>query len=67
MVWVSSHAKNELGKATFKKIEWYPPGRRRKRRPRNSWILEVTIGMRDKRIYKNKWIDMEVWKRKVKF
>ena len=28
-------------------LEWYPPGRRRKGRPRNSWIQDLT-GMREK-------------------
>ena len=31
-------------------LEWYPPGRRRRRRSRNSWIQEVTIEMREKGI-----------------
>ena len=28
-------------------LEWYPPGRRRKGRPRNSWMQEVTTRMRE--------------------
>ena len=28
-------------------LEWCPPGRRRKGRPRNSWMQEVTSGMRE--------------------
>ena len=27
-------------------LEWCPPGRRRKGRPRDSWMQEVTTGMR---------------------
>ena len=29
-----------------KKLEWCPSGRRRKRIPQNSWMQEVTTGMR---------------------
>ena len=29
-------------------LVWYPPGRRRRGRPRNSWIQEVTTGMRER-------------------
>ena len=39
-------------------LEWCPPGRRRKGRP-NSWIQEVTIGMREKGINRMGWIDRE--------
>ena len=31
-------------------LEWCPPGRRRKGRPRNSWMQEVTTGMRERGI-----------------
>ena len=31
----------------LKNLEWYPSGRRWKGRPRNSWIQEVTIGMKE--------------------
>ena len=45
-----------------------PPGRRRRRkdRPRNSWMQEVTTGMREKGINNVEWIDREEWKRKIK-
>ena len=32
-----------------KTLEWCPPGRRRKGSSRNSWMQEVTKGMREKR------------------
>ena len=28
-------------------LKWCPPGRRRRGRPRNSWMQEVTTGMRE--------------------
>ena len=31
-------------------LEWCPPGRRRKGRPRNTWMQEITTGMREGRI-----------------
>ena len=31
-------------------LEWCPPGRRRKGRPRNSWIQEDTTGIRERGI-----------------
>ena len=48
-----------------KNLEWCSP-RRKKGRPRNSWIQEVTAGMREKRIYRVEWIDREEWRRKIK-
>ena len=35
-----------------KSLEWCPPGRSRKGRPRNSWMQEVTTGMREEGIKK---------------
>jgi hypothetical protein len=50
-----------------------PPGRIRRRRrrrrketPQNSWIQEVTIGMRKKGINNMEWIDREKRRRKIK-
>ena len=31
-------------------LEWYPPGRRTKGRLRNTWMREVTTGMRERGI-----------------
>ena len=42
-------------------LEMCPPGRRRKGRPRISWVWEIT-GMREKGI-NMEWIDREEWKR----
>ena len=49
-------------------LEFFPPGRkrRRKRRPRNSWIQEVITGIREKGINNMKWFDREEWRRKIK-
>ena len=44
-------------------LEWCPPGKRRKGRPRNSWMLEVTTGKWKKGINNIEWIDMEEWRR----
>ena len=40
-------------------LEWCPPGRRRKGRPRNSWMQEVTTGMREWGICDWEWVDRE--------
>ena len=40
-------------------LEWCPPGRRRKERPRNSWMQEVTTGMRERGTDDLKWVDRE--------
>ena len=44
-----------MKKYYLKILEWCPPGRRRriKGRPRNSWMQEGTIGMREKGINKH--------------
>ena len=47
-------------------LEWCPPGRKRKGRPRNSWVQEVTKGMGEKGINNMEWVDWEVWRRKMK-
>ena len=39
-----------------KNLEWLPPGTRRKGRSRNSWMQEVTTGMREKGINDMEWI-----------
>ena len=49
-----------------KMLEWCPPVRRRKGRPRNSWMQEVIIGMIEKGNNSMQWIDREEWGRKIK-
>ena len=46
-------------------LEWCPPGRRRKGRPRNLLMQQVTIGRREKGINNMEWIDREEWRRKA--
>ena len=38
-------------------LEWCPPGRRRKGRPRNSWMQEVTTGMGEWGIGYLEWVE----------
>ena len=45
-------------------LEWWPPGRQRKGRPRSSWMQEVTTGMRERRIGDLEWVDKEGWRKK---
>ena len=45
-------------------LEWFPPGRRRKEKPRNSWDQEVTTGMRERGICDWEWVDREGWGKK---
>jgi len=45
-------------------LEWCPPGRRRKGRPQNVWILEVTTGMRERGIDGLEWVDKEGWRKR---
>ena len=47
-----------------KMLGWCPPGRKRKGRPRNSWMEEVTTGIKEKGIRSMEWIDMEEWSKK---
>ena len=47
-------------------LEWCPLGRRRKGRPRNSWIQEVTSGMAEKGINYIEWNDIQELRRKIK-
>ena len=47
-------------------LEWCPPGRRRKGRPRNSWMQEVTTGIKGKGIANIELINREEWRRKMK-
>ena len=49
-----------------KKLEWCPPGRPRNGKPRNSWMQEVTTGMREKGIVDLEWVDREGWRKKKK-
>ena len=59
-----SRTKNELRKATSKNFGMVPTGRKRKLRPRNSWMQEVITGMTEKIINYMEWI--EEWRRKIK-
>ena len=45
-------------------LELYSPGRRKKIH-QNSWMQEVTTGMREKEIYKMEWMGEE-WRGKIK-
>ena len=48
-------------------FEIYPSGIRiRKGVPRNSWMQEVTTGMRGKGILNMEWVNREEWRRKIK-
>ena len=46
-------------------LEWCPPGRQRKEKPRNSWMQEVTTGMRERGICDLEWVDREGWRKKI--
>ena len=46
-------------------LEWWPPGRRRKGRPRNSWMQEVTTGTRERGISDLERVDREGWRKKI--
>ena len=46
-------------------LEWCPAERRRNGKPRNSWIQEVTEGMRVRGIGGLEWVDREGWKKKI--
>ena len=46
-------------------LVWWPPGRRRKGRPRNSWMREVKTGMRERGIGDLEWVDREGWRMKI--
>ena len=48
-------------------LDWCPPERRRKGRPRNLWIQEVTTGMREKGIGDLECVDREGWGKKINF
>ena len=50
------------GRLPRKIFEWCPPGRRRKGRPQNSWMLEITTGMGQKEINNMEWVDREEWR-----
>ena len=64
MVW--PRAKMDEERLPPKILEWCPPGRKRKGRPRNWWMQEVTTGMREKGISNMEWVDREKWRRKMK-
>ena len=47
-----------------KMLRWCPHGK--KRRPRNSWMQEITTGVRRKGINSMEWIEGKEWRRKNK-
>ena len=46
-------------------LEWCPPGRRRKGRPRKLWMQEVPTGVREGGIGYLEWVDREGWRKKI--
>ena len=46
-------------------LEWCPPGRRRKGRLGNSWMQEVTTGMRERGIGDLEWVGREGWRKEI--
>ena len=46
-------------------LECCPPGRRRKGRPRNLWMQEVTAEMRERGIGNLEWVDREGCRKKI--
>ena len=46
-------------------LELCPLGRRKKGRPRISWMQEVTTGMRERGIGDMEWIDRKGWRKKI--
>ena len=46
-------------------LEWCPPGKRRKGRPGNSWMEEVTTGMRERGIADLEWVAREGWRKNL--
>ena len=49
-----------------KNFEWYPRGRRRKGRPRISWMQYKRDERERERIKNLEWVDRERWRRKRK-
>ena len=61
------HVKRMSEERLIRKIlEGFPLGKRRKGRPRNSWMQELITRMRDKRIKCREWTDREEWRKKIK-
>ena len=46
-------------------FEWCPRGKRRNGRPQNSWMQEVTTGIRECGIGDLEWVDREGWRKKI--
>ena len=63
LVW--SRARDGPRKAPRIILAWFPPGRRRKGRPRNSWIQEISTGMIERGIGDLEWVDREGWRKKI--
>ena len=62
--WYSHVQKMGEERLPRKILEWCPLG---KGRPQNSWMQEVTTGMREKGINNMEWFDTEERRRKIKF
>jgi len=46
-------------------LEWCPLGRRRKGRPRNSWMQGLQTAMRERGIGDLEWVNREGWRKKI--
>ena len=64
MVWTCS--KNGRGETAKKKVmKWSPPGRRKRGRPKLTWVEEIRGLMEEKGLKEEDWNDRDKWKKKI--
>ena len=64
--WFGDVLRKDEERLPRKILEWCPPKIKIKGRPRNSWMQEVTTGIKEKGIINMEWVDREEWRRKIK-
>ena len=63
MVWTCST--NGRGRLLKKVMKWSPPGRRKRSRPKLTWVEEITGLMEEKGLMEEEWNDRHTWKKKI--
>ena len=63
--WYGHVQRMEEGRLPKKVMKWSPPGRRKRGRPKLTWVEEIRGLMEEKGLMEEEWNDRDTWKKKI--
>ena len=63
--WYGHVQRMEEGRLPKKVMEWSPPGRRKRGKPKLTWAEEIRGLMEEKGLMEEGWNDRDTWKKKI--